>query len=128
MLILAEDGEFKDVCQCCKVNVTTNRTVELRCPNGNYIRKTFLQPETCQCSKCAPKSGVSKKNTFNPKSPWNQQTSQNSDTEFVFAQSPIENERFTQQRDLEDEVEQKSFNNWEVEQNQVQQQAEYDDF
>ncbi|GFW41634.1 hemocytin [Trichonephila clavipes] len=51
-----EDGDFKDMCKCCKVNVTVNRTIELICPDRNYITKIFLQPETCQCSKCAPKT------------------------------------------------------------------------
>nr|XP_042904159.1 uncharacterized protein LOC107439698 isoform X4 [Parasteatoda tepidariorum] len=50
-----EDGDFKDSCKCCKVNVTVNRPIELRCPDGSRIKKTFLQPETCQCSKCTPK-------------------------------------------------------------------------
>ncbi|GIY80059.1 von Willebrand factor [Caerostris extrusa] len=52
-----EDGDFKDTCKCCKVNITVDRTIDLICPDGSYIKKTFLQPETCQCSKCAPKSG-----------------------------------------------------------------------
>ncbi|CAL1296415.1 unnamed protein product [Larinioides sclopetarius] len=51
-----EDGDFKDTCKCCKVNITVGRTIDLICPDGNYIKKTFMQPETCQCSKCAPKS------------------------------------------------------------------------
>lgn len=51
-----EDGDFKSVCKCCKVNITVNRTVELRCPDGRLVGKTFLQPENCQCSKCAPES------------------------------------------------------------------------
>ncbi|KAG8186759.1 hypothetical protein JTE90_010656 [Oedothorax gibbosus] len=52
-----EDGDFKDTCKCCKVNITINRTVDLVCPDRSRLKKSFVQPETCQCSKCAPKSG-----------------------------------------------------------------------
>lgn len=120
LILFTEDGDFKDTCKCCKVNITIDRTIELRCPNGNSITKTFKQPETCQCSKCAPKS---KKNTSNQQTRWVQQNdwnSQQSDSDFIFAQSPMDDrfdhERYTQQQQEDEENPFQSFNNWQVEQ------------
>ena len=125
--LFAEDGDFKDTCKCCKVNITIDRTIELLCPNGNYITKTFKQPETCQCSKCAPKS---KKNVFNEETPWIQENSKKGGSDFIFAQSPMDDrfdqERYTQQQQEEENIQRytqqqqeddfQPFNSWQFEQ------------
>ncbi|XP_054713671.1 uncharacterized protein LOC129223130 [Uloborus diversus] len=133
-----EDGEFKDMCQCCKVNVTIERTIELRCPNGNNIFKTFLQPDTCQCSKCAPKETVSttEKSEFRPSfesNPWVQSVDKGDfhpqkswePSDFDFAQKPYDiREKYTQQ----EAVDTGFGESWPFEQNQIQQQLDDDNY
>ncbi|GFT47742.1 hemocytin [Nephila pilipes] len=131
-----EDGDFKDMCKCCKVNVTINRTIELVCPDRNYITKTFLQPETCQCSKCAPKTKPEIEK-YETKQTWEQsQTSDESNLSKIplniGQQTNFRTEKEThpfQQLDLNQEVQQQhqDYDMFER-QKQVQQQHEdYDD-
>ncbi|GIY68776.1 von Willebrand factor, partial [Caerostris darwini] len=104
-----EDGDFKDTCKCCKVNITVDRTIDLICPDGSYIKKTFLQPETCQCSKCAPKSGsetekVQTKQTFGP---WEESQVEDKSDIGTFTNFQREKEKLPfQQLDLDRQVQQ----------------------